>query len=354
MKLPARTIVPSLLIFACALLCHAQSAATTQPRQDAQPSPLTLGEWKEFAPAGGGFSILFPGTPQSSTETQRLSQRLSAELHSHSLTNPTLECSVVYIDYPITVGDPAAARAVLDRGARGTPAAINSRLLSLTEIKHDGHPGRLSRARLPDGRILITKMLLAGRRLYQIAATTPRREGATAEAARQYEETAAKFIDSFKLAAARPTSASGPSGPIGPPPGVPDDAVAVVLDVPQPGEVDQYLADHPRQVYGRPVEGGSDLVSHADQSGVRQGAVVSKPQPPYPAVAKAARVSGTVVVWVVVDEEGKVVAAQVVSGHPLLRPSTLQAAREARFQPTLLDGQPIRVLGTITYNFHLR
>ncbi|HEY9283128.1 MAG TPA: hypothetical protein VIP46_06705 [Pyrinomonadaceae bacterium] len=56
----------------------------------------------------------------------------------------------------------------------------------------------------------------------------------------------AKFIDSFKLAAARPESASGPSGPIGPPPGVPDDAVPVALDAAQPGEVDQYLLDHPR------------------------------------------------------------------------------------------------------------
>ncbi|HEY9283129.1 MAG TPA: TonB family protein [Pyrinomonadaceae bacterium] len=95
-------------------------------------------------------------------------------------------------------------------------------------------------------------------------------------------------------------------------------------------------------------------MAHADQGRVKQGAVVSKPEPPYPAAAKAARVSGTVVVWVVADEEGEVVAAQVLSGHPLLRPSTLKAAREARFKPTLLDDKPIKVLGMITYSFQLR
>lgn len=205
MRLLARSIAPSLLLLSCALVCHAQSAAT-QPRQDSQqqPSPpaLALGEWQEFAPAGGGFSILFPGTPKSTTQTLRLSQQRSAELHVHILTNPTLECSVIYADYPIPVGDPAVARSVLDSGAKGAAASVSAELLSLTEITHEGHPGRLLRERMPDGKILRAKMVLVGQRLYQIAFTTPRPDGAAAETVRHYEETAAKFIDSFKLVAA--------------------------------------------------------------------------------------------------------------------------------------------------------
>jgi protein TonB len=71
-------------------------------------------------------------------------------------------------------------------------------------------------------------------------------------------------------------------------------------------------------------------------------------------VAKAARASGTVVVQITVDESGGVISAAAVSGHPLLRQAAVAAARQARFSPTLLSGQPVKVTGTITYNFNLQ
>jgi TonB family protein len=85
--------------------------------------------------------------------------------------------------------------------------------------------------------------------------------------------------------------------------------------------------------------------------GVLNGKAVSKPAPAYPPIAKAARASGTVVVQITVDEGGSVVSASAVSGHPLLRASAEAAARRARFSPTLLSGRPVKVQGTITYNF---
>ena len=88
--------------------------------------------------------------------------------------------------------------------------------------------------------------------------------------------------------------------------------------------------------------------------GVLNGKAISKPQPAYPAIAKAARASGTVTVQVLVDESGKVVSAHAVSGHPLLQQSAVAAARQARFSPTLLSGQPVKVTGVITYNFVLQ
>ena len=88
--------------------------------------------------------------------------------------------------------------------------------------------------------------------------------------------------------------------------------------------------------------------------GVLNGKALSKPQPAYPPIAKAARASGTVTVQVLVDESGKVVSAHAVSGHPLLQQSAVAAARQARFSPTLLSGQPVKVSGVITYNFVLQ
>jgi protein TonB len=88
--------------------------------------------------------------------------------------------------------------------------------------------------------------------------------------------------------------------------------------------------------------------------GVLNGKAISKPQPPYPPIAKAARASGTVVVQIVVDESGKVISAHATSGHPLLQQAAVQAAYGARFSPTLLSGQPVKVTGFITYNFVLQ
>jgi TonB family protein len=78
---------------------------------------------------------------------------------------------------------------------------------------------------------------------------------------------------------------------------------------------------------------------------------VSKPLPPYPPLAKAARAAGSVTVRVTVDETGHVVAAAAVSGHPLLRAAAIAAAKQARFAPTLVAGEPATVSGTLTYNF---
>jgi TonB family protein len=88
--------------------------------------------------------------------------------------------------------------------------------------------------------------------------------------------------------------------------------------------------------------------------GVLDGKAVFKPHPPYPPVARAARASGVVVVRILVDEEGKVIEAQAVSGHPLLQQAAAAAARHARFSPAYLEGRPARVSGVVTYKFELR
>src|ERR1700749_405576 len=88
--------------------------------------------------------------------------------------------------------------------------------------------------------------------------------------------------------------------------------------------------------------------------GVLNGKAISKPQPAYPPIAKAARASGTVTVQILVDESGRLVSASARPGPPLLQQAAVAAARQARFSPTLLSGQPVKVSGVITYNFVLQ
>jgi TonB family protein len=78
---------------------------------------------------------------------------------------------------------------------------------------------------------------------------------------------------------------------------------------------------------------------------------ISLPQPAYPPIARQIHLGGTVAVQILVDEQGKVIMAQIVSGHPTLTPAAKEAAMRARFTPTMLNGQAVKVQGVITYNF---
>jgi TonB family protein len=87
--------------------------------------------------------------------------------------------------------------------------------------------------------------------------------------------------------------------------------------------------------------------------GVLQGTATRRVEPSYPPLAKTARISGAVVVEVTVGEDGSVISARAVSGHPLLKDAAVNAARGWVFTPTVLEGRPVKVIGTITFNFML-
>jgi len=87
--------------------------------------------------------------------------------------------------------------------------------------------------------------------------------------------------------------------------------------------------------------------------GVLQGSATQRVEPVFPPLAKAARISGSVVVEVTIDEGGSVMSARAISGHPLLKDAAVTAARGWKFSPTMLSGTPVKVIGTITFNFHL-
>jgi TonB family protein len=85
--------------------------------------------------------------------------------------------------------------------------------------------------------------------------------------------------------------------------------------------------------------------------GVLNGKATNLVKPAYPAAARAVNAQGAVNVQVTIDEDGNVISASAVSGHPLLRAAAVEAARASKFSPTLLSGQPVKVTGVIVYNF---
>jgi TonB family protein len=85
--------------------------------------------------------------------------------------------------------------------------------------------------------------------------------------------------------------------------------------------------------------------------GVLNGKATVLPQPEYSAAARQARASGSVKVEVTIDEDGNVISAKAVFGHPLLQPAAVAAARQAKFTPTKLEGKPVQVSGSVVYEF---
>jgi periplasmic protein TonB len=89
-------------------------------------------------------------------------------------------------------------------------------------------------------------------------------------------------------------------------------------------------------------------------SGVTNGRLIYRVEPTYPPLAQQAHIQGAVVLAAFIDRGGNVQSLQVVSGHPLLVRAAIDAVKQWRYQPLLVNGQPIEVETTVTVNFHVR
>jgi protein TonB len=88
--------------------------------------------------------------------------------------------------------------------------------------------------------------------------------------------------------------------------------------------------------------------------GVQQGKLISGPRPVYPALARQARIEGTVRLEAVISREGAILNLRAVSGHPLLIPAAIAAVQQWVFQPTSLNGDPVEVATEIEVHFTLQ
>lgn len=87
--------------------------------------------------------------------------------------------------------------------------------------------------------------------------------------------------------------------------------------------------------------------------GVSAGNLINQVKPTYPAIAKNARIQGSVVLHAIISKQGTIENLRAVSGHPMLIPSALEAVRQWRYKPYYLNGEPVEVETTVTVNFTL-
>ncbi len=88
-------------------------------------------------------------------------------------------------------------------------------------------------------------------------------------------------------------------------------------------------------------------------SGVTQGLLMKQVKPEYPPLAKSARIQGSVVLHAVIGKDGKVQGVQVISGHPMLASAAVNAVKQWKYKPYVLNGQPVEIDTNITVNFKL-
>jgi len=130
-------------------------------------------------------------------------------------------------------------------------------------------------------------------------------------------------------------------------PGIPSsgNVLGIGKEPTEPGKPPDPPKPQPKQVdNGKPI-----VIS----SKVLQGKAIDKAVPLYPELAKRNRIYGDVSVEVIISPEGRVESVRVVSGHPLFVTAALDASRRWRFEPTILNGVPVRVTGVITFVFKL-
>jgi len=260
------------------------------------------------------------------------------------------EYSVIYADYPWPIENTERLNTFLanvrDSGVKG----MNARLIEDKEEAFEGHPGRIYKLEFGGGYVLISRTIVVKNRLYIVAATTYGKN-APVEVSRLSEADASKFLKSFTLSSGQNEEYQADN----------IDPTSARVEVTADGEVSRLLEtfrENNELVLGMCEEGAKcepvAVVGKNGKAEVRNGKAVSKPLPAYPPLAKAARASGTVRIQVIVDETGKVIAAQALGGHPLLHSASVKAARKTLFTPTLLNGRPVKVAGVITFDFMLQ
>ncbi len=87
--------------------------------------------------------------------------------------------------------------------------------------------------------------------------------------------------------------------------------------------------------------------------GVTQGLVLHKVQPAYPPLARQARIQGSVTLQAEISKDGSIQNLRLISGHPMLAPAAIEAVKQWKYKPYILNGEPVEVETTITVNFTL-
>lgn len=88
-------------------------------------------------------------------------------------------------------------------------------------------------------------------------------------------------------------------------------------------------------------------------SGVSSGLLIRKVSPTYPPLARQARIQGTVILQAQISKDGSIQNLQLISGHPMLAPAAIEAVKQWKYKPYLLNGEPVEIQTQVTVKFKM-
>jgi len=333
----------SILLAAFAVAAHAQKPADA------------WAEWESLSPDNEEFTVLMPKNPTTeSTTFPYHKMELNARLYmATSNAGPVLaitSLSGIKSD-PAQYTEFARFNSYIDAFKAFFPAKVRSKetlmkMILVNSRPFHGHTGRSYKLTLGDLNGSVNAFVTR-KRFYAIVSLNTRKDDALEE----------KFLSSFVLperqneapktvASTNPDQQPNqPEKTLDPntqntvqpegdatPPATPNNADATVTPATPPNG---------RQAPTEPGKKGPI------NGGMLNGKAIYLPVPEAP----AGDANGVVIVAIVIDEQGSVIEARAVSGPQHLHATAVAAARLARFSPTLLMGEPVRVSGTLSYNF---
>jgi TonB family protein len=321
------------LILGLLTIASAQSSASTS-------------DWETLRPEGEEFSVLMPkgSTFESSKEPYHKMELNTRMYISSRPTGPVF--AVVSLSgiksNPALYTEMQRVNSYVDAFKNlFAPKVRKDAVAKLTLVGEKTLQGNAGREyRITIGNLSGTALVCATRkRFYSIVYLNTKKDDTIQE----------QFLSSFVL----PDKIDGPPErvaseiPVNAPPSAAVSAAETLPVKPAANDNPDPKQDEPDNTRRATTEPGRAPIS----GGVLNGKAISLPAPEYPAIAKQAKASGAVAVQVTIDENGFVISARAVSGHPLLQAASVAAARQARFSPTLLLGEPVKVTGVIIYNF---
>jgi TonB family protein len=335
------------------LLLTATLLLSTAAFRSAALGQSSSADWQPFHAEGEEFTILMPKDPkfEESQEPYHRDMTLNTRLYlSTSARGPILAVvsfsgikanGAGYNDFLRLNSYVDAFKNWFPQKVRGKDAV--ARLTLVGEKTLNGNTGR-------EYRIVIGDLSGTAR----VFATRKRFYAAVVLNTKKDDELTDQFLSSFmlpeKMAPAQPAVAAGnaPTAEFGAARKPANAEDALKSEGANDAGVEAKAADAGASSAKKPGERAPI------SGGILNGKAISLPPPEYPPLAERAKAEGTVIVQVVIDETGNVISANAVSGHPLLQAAAVAAARQAKFAPTSLMGEPVKVTGMLTYNFVAR
>jgi TonB family protein len=258
--------------------------------------------WREITEPGHGFKVMLPGEPkmESSYSTYKL---ISA--------GGGLVCLVIRQRLPSPPAPQYEGERFYKTFVDGFTKSGEFEIVGETNVVLDGRDGREYKLKKNE-QTGVARIFLTGLDVYSISAITVL-PGAS-------EKSISTFLDSFKLI--------------------------------EKSQKDEFDEPPPPPPMPRKSEAREGTVKSS--GGPILDKAIKKVEPDYPPIAKAAGAEGKVMVNITTSEDGKVIEAEIIKGHPLLRDSVLKAVKQWEFKPTEVSGVQVKVVAVLTFDFKLK